>query len=279
MLSVAKSSSKVFLFTLTLVLIFISIINFSVLTAYNASNELLENVKFQVFLTDSVKQNEFNAFVNQLKHQPFIKHVKFTNKYEAAKKLQEELHENFTTFLGYNPLLNTLHIKFYSYFIHLDSLEQFQKHLTSFPIVSDVTYHKDSMKLMSNLSKNAPFIFIVGIGIFLIIGFSVIKNTIFLSLSNFTDFIKILSISGASNSYIIKYFLIKYTYYAVISSFISSLFICSAIIILKLYVPIFSKYDIGLYFIILIPSTFIIALLITSFSTFLNTRQILKIKN
>ena len=117
-----KTSSVTVVISLALVLFMLGLLGLVVINAKKLSNHIKENVGIQVVLKDTTTQAELDILKQEISSSAFTKEVAYISKDEAAKKLQNDLGEDFITFLVYNPLLSYLDIKLNSNYSNIDSL-------------------------------------------------------------------------------------------------------------------------------------------------------------
>ena len=92
--------------SITLVLFLLGLLVMILLNAERLSEYVRERIGFTLVLHDDLKETEITKLKNSLKAQPFVKSLKYVDKDSAALVLQKELGEDFTGFLGFNPLFN-----------------------------------------------------------------------------------------------------------------------------------------------------------------------------
>ncbi|MFQ5335111.1 MAG: cell division protein FtsX, partial [Flavobacteriales bacterium] len=92
--------------SMSLVLFMLGLLGMILLHAKRLSDHVKENIGFSVILKETVKEVDIIRLQKTLDARPYVKSTEFVDKDRAAKELEEELGENFTEFLGYNPLLS-----------------------------------------------------------------------------------------------------------------------------------------------------------------------------
>lgn len=113
--------------SITLVLFLLGLLVMILLNAERLSEYVRERIGFTLVLHDDLKETEITKLKNSLKAQPFVKSLKYVDKDSAALVLQKELGEDFTGFLGFNPLFNSLEVKLFAQYTHSDSLAVIEK--------------------------------------------------------------------------------------------------------------------------------------------------------
>jgi cell division transport system permease protein len=78
-----------------------------VINANKLSTHFKENVGFQIYLKDIATSAQTDMLMQALNESHYAKSVNLVSKEKAAEKLRADLGEDFVSFLGNNPLLNT----------------------------------------------------------------------------------------------------------------------------------------------------------------------------
>ncbi len=274
-----RSSYATTVVSITLVLFLVGIVGILALTSKQLSDYVKENINVTVMLKDNVKDVDVKYIQKNLDASSFVKSTKYVSKDEAAKELQEELGEEFTDFLGYNPLLSSIDVKVYADYANVDSLAVIEKQLLKNSQVKEVFYQKSLIQLVNENVKKISFFFLVFSGLLFLISITLINNTIRLSVYSKRFIINTMQLVGATRSFIRIPFLGK----SILQGFISAVLAIGLLIIVIYYLQqeayeIVSFSDLRLIsalFIIVI----IIGILISLISTFFSVNKYLKIKS
>ena len=100
------SSSASVVISLSLVLFVIGLLGLVLINAQRLSNYVKENIGFTIMLKEGVNEIEIMNFQKILDAADFAKSSTFVSKEQATKDLQNDLGEDFVSFLGYSPLLS-----------------------------------------------------------------------------------------------------------------------------------------------------------------------------
>jgi len=194
--------------SITLVLFLIGMMGLLILNSQKISNYVKENIGFSVILKQDAKEADIIKLKKRLDASTYVKSTKFITKEEAAHELQEELGEDFTEFIGYNPLSSSIDVKLYADYTNVDSLNVIEQNLSKYDnIIKEVFYQKNLVSLVnSNVKKISLVIFALSFLLF-IISWTLINNTIRLSVYSKRFIIKTMHLVGATNSFIRRPFL------------------------------------------------------------------------
>ncbi len=222
---IAKKRLRSAYFTTTisiaLVLLILGIIGFLGLNAQRLSNYVKENIGVTVYIEDGAKQVDVIKLQKILDAKPYVKSTEFISKSEAAEILQKDLGEDFISFLGTNPLSASINVHFFADYAQVDSLHVIKKNLLQYAQVKEVIYQEDLLALIENNIKRISLILLI-FGILLFItSYTLINNTIRLSVYSQRFLIRTMKLVGASKSFIRQPFLIQSITLGFISSIIS----------------------------------------------------------
>src|SRR6185295_16323300 len=96
--------------SLSLVLFMLGLLGIIILNAQKLSDHVKENIGFQIILNENAKEADIAKLQKTLDVSSYVKSTEFITKEEAAKRLQEDLGEDFINFLGFNPLLASINV-------------------------------------------------------------------------------------------------------------------------------------------------------------------------
>ena len=212
------SSSASVVISLSLVLFVIGLLGLVLINAQRLSNYVKENIGFTIMLKEGVNEIEIMNFQKILDAADFAKSSTFVTKEQATKDLQNDLGEDFVSFLGYSPLLASVDVKLNASYANTDSLAVIKTELNDYPVVHTIFYQENLIdKLNSNVNRLSFFLLSFCLLLF-VIAFALINNTIRLSVYSKRFLIRTMRLVGATNSFIQKPFLVKGIYQGIYSS-------------------------------------------------------------
>ena len=212
------SSSASVVISLSLVLFVIGLLGLVLINAQRLSNYVKENIGFTIMLKEGVNEMEIINFQKILDAADFAKSSTFVSKEQATKDLQNDLGEDFVSFLGYSPLLSSVDVKLNASYANTDSLAAIKAELNDYPVVHTIFYQENLIdKLNSNVNRLSFFLLSFCLLLF-VIAFALINNTIRLSVYSKRFLIRTMRLVGATNSFIQKPFLVKGIYQGIYSS-------------------------------------------------------------
>lgn len=132
----------------------IGILGQVIINAKKLSDHVRGKIGFTLVLDDNIKAIEIINLQNQLKSNPGIKSIRYINKETAEKELTAQLLEDFSNFLGYNPLFASIEVKLFAHFTHPDSIQMFENKFMLYPNVNEVYYQKSLAEAINqNVSR------------------------------------------------------------------------------------------------------------------------------
>jgi cell division transport system permease protein len=270
------SSSASVVISLSLVLFVIGLLGLVLINAQRLSNYVKENIGFTIMLKEGVNEIEIMNFQKTLDAADFAKSSTFESKEQATKDLQNDLGEDFVSFLGYSPLLASFDIKLNASYANTDSLTFIKAELSNYPLVHTIFYQENLIdKLNSNVNRLSFFLFSFCLLLF-VIAFALINNTIRLSVYSKRFLIRTMKLVGATNSFIQRPFLIKGIYQGIYSSIFAIFMLIGSIQLIQSetasMLNITDLKIIGLIFILI----FIFGFFLSWISTFFAVRKFIK---
>ena len=222
------------IFSVSLSLLLLGIFSFFLLSSLHIKTLIEENTEINIYLNKNLSVNQ----IDQIKRTLYLKDyvlindestLEYLSSNDAAKEFSEELGEDFTKFLGNNPLRDLIILKINPKYFDSSQLIIVEEDIVKISGIYEVDYSKD---LISNINKNIRSISIVFIGIFLIlflISIILINNTLRIALFSQRYLIRSMQLVGATSNYILKPFLIRGMFYGIVSGIIASILLFTII--------------------------------------------------
>ena len=212
--------------SITLLLILLGSVGLLLLNTKRISDYVRENIVFKVILKENVREVDIYQIQKALDAKVYVKETEYIPKERAAVELQEELGENFIEFIGHNPLLASIEVKFLASYANNDSIKIIENDLIEFDQIKEVYYQKNLIQTVNeNVRKITLFILIFS-GFLLLIAVALINNTIRLAIYSKRFIIRTMQLVGATAGYIRRPFL----YSGAIQGGIAALFAISILI-------------------------------------------------
>lgn len=173
------------------------------------SDYVRENIGVSVLLKDAVSEQEASNFQKSIDSLYFVKSTELITKEDAAKKLRDNLGEDFIDFLGYNPLPATIIVYLHAEYTFGDSVGALRAEIYNEDYVREVDFQAS---ILDTVNRNLSRVGMVLAGfsaILLIISIMLIYNTIRLAIYARRFLIKSMLLVGATQSFIRRPFIIS----------------------------------------------------------------------
>ncbi len=193
--------------SISLVLLMLGALLVILANAGRLSDYVREQIGFTLVLNEELKEADVTRLQKALESADYVKSARYIDKETAARELTEELGEDFTDFLGFNPLFASMDVKLFASYTNSDSLLVIEKEFLKHPQVKEVYYQKDLLAVINeNVRKISLFLLVVSA----LTGFifvSLINNTIRISIYSERFTINTMQLVGATRSFVRKPFL------------------------------------------------------------------------
>lgn len=208
--------------SISMVLFMVGMLGVVLLNAERLAKYVRENIGFTLVLNEGVQDGEVESLMNSLKTANFVKAVEYVDKETAAERLKKELGEDFTGFLGYNPLLASIEVKLLADYATPDQLASIETKLKEFPQVKEMSYQHDIVSTINDNVKKIGFVLTFFAALLLLMFFSLINNTIRLSVYSQRFIINTMLLVGATDRFIRAPFIRRSVLYGVLGALVAN---------------------------------------------------------
>jgi cell division transport system permease protein len=270
-------------FSITLSLFVLGLFGLLLILTGNLTNSIQENVEIQVYLDKPISDSEVSRIQRIIGSKPYIlqsdkiEPITHISKEQAAQEFLQSTGEDFSEFLGDNPLRDVLMVRISPAYQPVDSLAHLVAEIENIRGVYEVNYVASLVeKINQNLAKVGGIL--IGLAfLFLVMVVILINNTIKLALYSQRFLIRSMQLVGATASFIRQPFLNRALIYGLVAGLVSSLLLFSLGNYLKaLITDIVTLYNIK-HILILYTSLILIGIFVAYLSTFRAIRKYLKI--
>lgn len=188
--------------SISMILFLLGVLGIVLLNAGRLARYVRENIGFTLVLNEEMQEAEINELQQTLKATEFVKSVEYIDKETAAAKLKEELGEDFTGFLGYNPLLSSIEVKLMADYATPEKLTVLEKKFMEYPQVKEVLFQRDMVNIINENVKKIGFVLVFFALLLLFIFSALINNTIRISIYSQRFIINTMLLVGATDRFI-----------------------------------------------------------------------------
>ena len=216
------------IFSITLSLVVMGIFGIAFIYLKTLTSIVQSNVEIQVYLDKSIRDHDVKRLEKIMTTRPYIRsddateNIKFISKETAAEVFIRDTGEDFTKFLGDNPLRDAFSVKITNLYQSVDSLKAIEIDLRRLPGVYEVVFQES---LIASINKNLRKIGILLLGMTLILLVAVIvliNNTIRIALFSQRFLIRSMQLVGATKGFIRWPFLKRSLIYGLVSGILAS---------------------------------------------------------
>ena len=190
-------------------LFMLGLLGIIILNTRKLSDNFKENIGVQVILSDNDKDVDVQHLIKTLDASEYVKSTQLVSKEEAAKKLQQDLGEDFIDFLGFNPLSASITVRLKAEYANGDSLTWIEKDLLDTKLVKEVIYQKSLVNTINENVKTISLGVLIISSLLMVIALALINNTIRLSIYSKRFLIKTMQLVGATQGFIRRPFVLK----------------------------------------------------------------------
>jgi len=207
--------------SMSLVLFLIGLVSLLLFMARDLSTEIKENISLSVVLNEHVSDAHTTRIQQYLERSKFVRSVDFISKEEALKEHIQTMGDDPEKYLGYNPLMASFEIKLKADYANTDSVEVFESRLKIFEGINRVAYQKDIVDLVNDNIARISFLLLAVATILMLISFTLMNNTIRVSIYSNRFLINTMKLVGATPWFIRKPYIIRGMTNGLLASLIS----------------------------------------------------------
>ena len=200
----AKITSTI---SITLVLVLLGLTILVLFMGKGLSNFVRENMSFSIMLAHNLTDAQLAEIRRDIDAQPFVKSSRFISREEALTQLINDLGEDPTELLGFNPAQDCIEIFLRAEYANSDSIAVISQIITQNSNVTDLLYQREAIDLINDNLKKVMTILLALAAILLFISFTLIRNTIRLSVYSKRFTIKTMQLVGATSGFIRRPFI------------------------------------------------------------------------
>ncbi|EJL65037.1 cell division protein FtsX [Flavobacterium sp. CF136] len=192
-----------------LVLFLLGVLGLFIINSKKLANDFKEKIAMTVFFKNEANDSVIKAFNTELKRAPYARSFVYVTKEKAAKEHTDIIGEDFLTFLGENPLLNSYDIHLKADYVERDSISIIENKLRKNTMISDIVYDKQLVNLVNDNIKKVSMWILIITGFLTIIAVLLINSSLRLSIHSNRFIIKTMQMVGATKAFIRKPFVLR----------------------------------------------------------------------
>lgn len=262
----------------TMVLFLLGLVVFFVLTANNLSIYIRENISFSAILDDDIKETSIIKLQESLNKKDYVKQTVYISKEQALKEQIEAMGTDPSEFLGHNPFNASIEIRLNAGYAHPDSIKWIEKELMTNKSILEISYPQD---LLDSVNRNLQKIsaFLLGLTVLLsFISFSLINNTIRLTIYSKRFLIHTMKLVGAGWGFIRRPFIIRNLWIGIFSGAIANAILTALAYTAVKYEPELLAIVTPTNIMIVVAAVMIFGMIITTLCAYISINKYLRMK-
>jgi cell division transport system permease protein len=261
-----------------LVLFMLGLLALLIVNSKKLSNDFKEGIAMSIYFKDEAKDTSLTHFGDSIKNVSFAKSVEFVSKEQAAKEHEKTLGENFTEFLGANPLQNSFDIHIKADYVVTDSIVKIERKLRENSLIADVNYDKQLVQMVDeNVKVVTKWVLIIS-AFLTVIAVLLINSSLRLSIYANRFIIKTMQMVGATKAFIRKPFIWRSVKLGMIGAGVAVLALLGVLFYVDNMFPTLGVMDDITSILIILVGVFGVGILITWLSTHFATQRFLNLR-
>ncbi len=265
--------------SLSLVLFMLGLLGIIILNAKKLSDHVKENIGFQIILNENAKEADIAKLQKTLDVSSYVKSTEFVTKEEAAKRLQEDLGEDFISFLGFNPLLASINVHLKAEYANSDSVSWIEKEIIDTHLAKEVIYQKSLINNINESVQKISLVILFFCSLLMVVALALINNTIRLSIYSKRFIIKTMQLVGATQGFIRRPFVINGIKHGIYGAIIAILLLLGLLNFAQKQLPELRELQDERMLLYLFGSVIVMGIIISWISTSLAVRKYLRLKS
>jgi len=267
--------------SITLALVVIGLFGVLMIYSQELENQVRQNIKMQVYLKPNLTETQRLQIENSLLSQEYVakensKPVQFVSKDEAAKKFIAETGEDFTQFIGDNPLRDAFLVSINPDFHSKEKMDKVKSEIQQMSGIFQVYYVEGLIESVNSNITKIGLILLGLISVLLLTVVLLINNTLRLALFSQRFIIRSMQLVGAKKWFIQGPFLWRAAVYGLLAGGLAASILWSLSTYAQQKIADLTTLHNPKEFLVLLLLLLAIGMLVAVFSTFFSVRRYLK---
>ncbi len=222
--------------SITLVLFLLGLCLMVEYHTYRSTHDMQERITFKVDLVNDITDQAADSLKTVIEAIPYVKHVDYISRQQAAEIFTEDLDEDFVGFIGYNPLYPSMMVNLRADYMpnarqeaRAESIARFTEEVSNLEGVIGVAYQENIVNELNNVFYNITWFLIIFMALLILISILMIRSTISIALYAQRETIRTMQLVGAKSGFIARPFLVRSIWYGLLGALIAILVLAIAI--------------------------------------------------
>ena len=199
----------------------VGILGLLLVNSKKVADHFKEQIALTIYINDNAKPIEIKQLQKSIALRKATKSITYVSKEDAAQVHANEIGEDFMSFLGYNPLLNSLDVYFNADFVSPEFLSGIKTELEEKNYINEIVYDQPLLEILDeNIKKITQWIILLS-SVFILVAILLINSSIRLSIYSKRLIIKTMQLVGATKRFIRRPFIFKHLQLGLLGSVIA----------------------------------------------------------
>ncbi len=204
-----------------MVLILLGMVVLTVFTGINLSSYVRQELTVTMVLSPDMSDAEAQRLSQIVDREPYIVSTKYISKEVALKEGTKELGADPSEFVGENPFTAEIELQLKANYANNDSIKKIAAQLKTYDGVSDIDYRQELVDTVNDTLSKIGLVLVILAALLTVVSFSLINNSIRLSVYSRRFSIHTMKLVGASWGFIRTPFLKRSVSLGLVSAFIA----------------------------------------------------------
>ncbi len=264
--------------SIALVLFMVGFLGLVLLKSTKVANHFKNEVQITLFLKDNLEKDKIESLRTSLMKEDFTREIVYISKEEAAKYYSKDLGEDFVSYLGTNPLKNSIDIYLKPDFVNPEKMNDISERFQKNAFVFEVSYDKPLVTFLTKNIQRISFWLLILSAFFGLIAMILINSSIRLSVYSKRFNIKTMQMVGATKSFIRRPFVWRSIRLGMIGALLSLIALAFVIYYIDQKIPTLALLTDYITLAYLGGGVVLVAFMITWLSTFFATQRFLNLQ-
>lgn len=204
-----------------MVLVLLGLVVLTVFTARNLSAKVKENFTVTLMLGDDITDAEGKAVCEQLKKSRYVSNLQYVTKEQALAEGKKAMGADPSEFVGFNFYPPSVEIQLKADYANSDSLKWITAELKKNRKITEIEFPQDLIDSVNDTLRTVIIVLLVLAALLTFISFSLINNTVRLSVYSQRFTIHTMKLVGASWGFIRRPFIARAVRQGLLAAFIA----------------------------------------------------------
>lgn len=217
----------------SLVLLLVGVASLLLVNTGSVSDWFKEHMQVSVIMKTDVPEEQAEKYREKIVSQPFIGSAELVSRQQGEAEMKQMLGEDFLSVFETSPIPVSVNVTLHADYVSPDSLKVVEKVLAAAPEVEEVVYQQSLVESLNANLRKISLVIAVFIALLLVISFTLISNTMRLSVYDKRFSIHTMKLVGATRAFIRAPFLLRSAFLGLFSAFLAILMLMGILFFIR----------------------------------------------